>query len=254
MKKRHGLSLCILFISLFYTTISQSRVHEIHQLLRVLKESSRIIREQQRVIRYYVLQALRETPQVKSWDYKEIIEALYQENTYPLLNENITIIKNAINLFEKTEGFLPTLNRFLFNLLSNNINFAKGILYEIEKAVYIVKSNLALPPPEQNNIIAFNRYVLINKLKRQFDLITNTTWYELKNINWGYANVLQETPVTLNLKQQFLDQNKIVNAYNEQNGTSICFMVSSKQAIPDDWKEWLFDQGITFYDETWATA
>jgi len=152
------------------------------------------------------------------------------------INNSSLIISQAIKQLGSVPGFWPTLTTYLNN--HNKPHFAKGTLFEIEMALKFKK------------IVAMNAYFRHRELCRQFDLViddtgnTGKTFAECKDINWEKAHYYADTREKL--KQQFLDQQKLVAMLNKFYGSRNEYQLFSKNQLCPTWKLWLNNHAITY--------
>jgi hypothetical protein len=181
---------------------------------------------------YSTFNVLKPYPSVNINNFTKELANLKNISIEPIRNESI-IIAQAIKQLGNVPGFWPTLTTYLKD--SN-----KGTFFEIETALRI------------KNIIAMNIYCRHEKLCRQFDIVAHKQnsdgkiFGECKNINWENADLYVETREKL--KQQFLDQQKLVDIVNQFDKSKNNYQVFSKTPLDSKWKAWFDKHAIKYYE------
>ena len=103
-------------------------------------------------------------------------------------------------------------------------------MYELEKAVEMVEKGEA--------IRSLGQKLIFESRCREFDIITQTKLIECKNIDWLKVAVEDVG----DMKGRFGQQASIAK------GLGKLFEVHSKQPIPQAWKSWFVQKGITFFE------
>lgn len=164
-----------------------------------------------------------------------------KNNSIAPIDNNSLIIIQAIKDLKSVPGFWPTLETYFNKKNQNEPHFAKGALFEIETAHRF-----------RNTILGMNMYVRYQDLCRQFDLVAyhengdNKIFGECKDINWEKANYYADTREKL--KQQFLDQQKLVAMLNKLYRSKNEYQLFSKNRLCPAWKLWLDKQAIKYVE------
>lgn len=145
-------------------------------------------------------------------------------------------VTQGTRLFKEVNGFLgkdgplyKILKTATKTLDDNDLNTARGAIYELEKA-------LALESNGQK-VIYFGKKLPGNKTC-EFDIETLSKLIECKDRYWQII-----TPKKMQtMKSRFIEQKKNANAYGK------IFEVHSKQPIPEYWQKWFVDNGISFVE------
>jgi len=187
-----------------------------------------------------LLELVRHEQQLSASKLATIVTALEKEGTFPFLNQHSAVIDTALYLFDSTPGFNKTLQTFLINIAKPDQ--AKGFLYEMQKGVQISQKN-------DETMEAFAQEVCMDAASptREFDIFTDKRWIECKDVNWPAKRL--NTPATRKTQQQFLDQKRITDQFNEYNNANIAFEVHSKRPLSDPWRQWFADNKITCKEE-----
>lgn len=176
----------------------------------------------------------------------QILQNLACTNTHGLLNEYYApIISDSIVLFRDTPGFIETLSKFIQNLKNRREHIAKGYWYEIITAH-------KLTTIEDQTVLGFNQIIENphTKLRREFDIITDSSWIECKNRDWSIVDRLKASRKQLH--KQLLDQKKIVALHNTYNTyeVPIEYELHSHHTISPAFKKWLNKHGITYSENS----
>jgi len=121
------------------------------------------------------------------------------------------------------------------NATSGNLGTARGALYELQVAVELEAKG--------EKVLEFSRRVEridnnLNKVVKEFDIITQTKLIECKDWNW---EMIRDIKITKH-KSTFQEQNLIAKHHNQT------FELYSKQPIPDNWKAWFSKNNIIFHE------
>ena len=162
---------------------------------------------------------------------ENIMSALAHKKTFPQLSENADLLVKATQAFCKISGFNDTFKKTVSSA-ANEGSF-KGNMYELEHALAITE---AVHP---QTILGFGIIMQYKKMQREFDIVTDKSCIECKNISWFYKKNKKK------LQCQFLEQQKLVNFYNRITKQAAVYRVVSKQPIPANWQEWFKKQNIS---------
>ena len=174
-------------------------------------------------------------PSVNINNFSTELAKLKSNSSVPITTTS-PIIAQAIKDLKSVPGFWPTLVTYIDN--QNKPHVIKGTLFEIEVALKL-----------KNCLVAMNIYCRHKELCRQFDIIfnndtNNATFGECKDINWEKAHYYADTREKL--KQQFLDQQKLVAMLNKFYGSRNEYQLFSKNQLCPTWKLWLNNHAITY--------
>jgi hypothetical protein len=161
---------------------------------------------------------------------ENIISALAHQEAFPVLHENANILVKATQALFKITGFSGTFKKTISS--AENEDCFKGNLFELEHALKITESQ------QPETILGFGVIIKYKKKQREFDIVTDKRCIECKNISWVHKKNDEK------LKCQFLDQRKLVAAYNRTTRKASIYQVVSKQPIPATWQEWFKQQDI----------
>lgn len=162
---------------------------------------------------------------------ENIMSALAYQKTFPALHENADVLVKATQALYKISGFSDTFKKTISS--AENEGCFKGNMFELEHALKITESLY----PER--ILGFGVIIKYKKLQREFDIVTDQRCIECKNISWLHKKNDEK------LQCQFLEQKKLVKAYNRTTRKAAVYQVVSKQPIPETWQEWFKQQDIS---------
>ncbi|MEX0849297.1 MAG: hypothetical protein WD055_03645 [Candidatus Dependentiae bacterium] len=172
----------------------------------------------------------KKTEQSKSDDaLTETLSSLEKLSAH--LHSYRSMLMLSATLFLNTPGYIETLR--LVTDTHNEI-MIKGHAYEIERAISLYEEN--------ETIKHFNKILTDGTLSREIDIQTDEHMVECKNITWHQSSS--------KLKKQFIEQQALVEHYNQVHDCNCIYQVSSKQTIPHKWKIWLIQQNIEIHEET----
>lgn len=226
----------LFFFNVFYFFACCSHPTELNRLLKNITRTrckARIRHKYQNNL-IELLKTNKSVPEYKD-DWHACVSALSIDNNFPIISQNLHVLPEAIDAFYLTPNFLKVTRKLLLNVDNEN---AKGYMYEITQALLLHK--------QLHQIRAFGIYQVTpvtHYTQREFDLITDTHWYECKaQSKWPSLQSKQGRK----LQQQFSDQKQITHDYNLTHNTTIVFEVRSQQSAPDYWRTWFQEQGIMY--------
>lgn len=143
---------------------------------------------------------------------------------------NIEKVAKHIHVLEKIPGAMDLLQKVekcgLKSSQIGQLGTARGAMYELEKAIDLINKG--------EEVIQFSMKIG----GREFDIITKSKILECKNIKWDFKTAEQ----ILEKKGTFGSQKKLAESLGKT------FEIHSKQPIPEIWKRWFIEKGITFVE------
>lgn len=149
-----------------------------------------------------------------------------------LLTPFKTALQQSTPLFNDTPGYADNLR--LIVAKSQNRGLVNGHAYEIERALKLAQTGIA--------VLGFNVMLSSKSLARQFDILTSEYAIECKNIRW-------KPTLNKELQRQFLAQKNIIAHHNNLHNRTRQFQVSSRQPVPERWREWFKTNNIALHEE-----
>lgn len=165
-----------------------------------------------------------------------ITDALTHKNAALLIDAHKDTIARSIKHFINTPGFFPSLQRLFAHASHNAIHFQSS-LYELEQALEIKESDT------DERVTGINQFISCPEdiIKKEFDVHTTHGLIECKNIIWPSCPAFAH-----HLRAQFEQQHKIVELLNAHNEKELYFRICSKERIPNSWRQWFDDRGISY--------
>ncbi|MFZ5953575.1 MAG: hypothetical protein ACOYT8_00580 [Candidatus Dependentiae bacterium] len=149
---------------------------------------------------------------------------------------NVEKVTDGARLFKEVNSFwnkdgplYKILKTATKTLDGNDLNTARGAIYELEKALNLESKG--------EKVVYFGRKLPGNKTC-EFDIETLSKLIECKDRYW--QNITAKKMQTM--KSRFIEQKKNASAYGKT------FEVHSKQPIPEHWQKWFYDNGISFIE------
>lgn len=234
MQLRYALSLTLYFFVFPFCLHANPYIHRFAQAISTLKAHQQP-KAQQELLKMVRIQRPSDVATLYA-----TINALGLGTTYPILNAHAATIKNALETFSEVENIATKIHETLSAI--DNPHFMKGHVYELEKALAIHEHN------DDEKIESFSAplHCPQGTYFRILDIITNRRFIECKNINWDHVPVNSGRKIASYLKQQFLDEQKLVAAENERTNDDKRFVVASKQPIPSNWQACFKEHGIEY--------